>query len=135
MLSLLTGRDPAVPGASPAGARSAAALWLAGLAALLASACCVLPLVFVLVGVSGAWIAQLTLLQPYSLWLEGLALLALGLAAWRIYRPVPRSAAGPGEPCGPACAVARPAVRAWFWLVASLALLPIVVTTAAPLFY
>src|SRR5665213_21073 len=74
--------------------RSAPALWLAGFAALLASSCCLLPLVFVLVGISGAWIAQLTLLQPYSPWLEALALAALGLAAWRIYGPRRRSIAG-----------------------------------------
>lgn len=122
MVSLTTASDPAAPPAP----RSASALWLAGLAALLASGCCVLPLVFVLVGVSGAWIAQLTLLQPYSLPLEALAVLALGIAGWRIYRPTRRLAS---------CAVARPATRVWFWIVAALTLLPIVVATFAPLFY
>ena len=117
------------PAEAPA-PRSASALWLAGLAALLASSCCVLPLVFVLVGVSGAWIAQLTLLQPYSLWLEALAVAALAIAGWRIYRPRLRS-----EPGAVSCPATRPAARAWFWIIAVLTLLPIVVSLLAPLFY
>ena len=65
-------RSPPRPNPQPA-RRTArrSALTLAGIAALLASACCVLPLVFVLVGVSGAWIGQLQRLEPYSPWLAG----------------------------------------------------------------
>ena len=137
MSSLATGANAA--GDAPPDGRSAAALWLAGLAALLASSCCVLPLVFVLVGISGAWIGQLTQLEPYSLWLDALALGALGLAAWRIYRPLPGGAAkadaSASADCGPACARTRPALRAAFWLVALLVMLPIVVPLLAPLFY
>jgi mercuric ion transport protein len=102
--------------------RSAPALLLAALAALLASSCCLLPLVFVLVGISGAWIAQLTLLQPYSACLEAIAALALGVAGWRIYRPA-------------SCRIATPAARAGFWLVALLTVLPIGVALLAPWFY
>ena len=36
-----------------------------GVAAILASACCVGPLVLLSVGISGAWIANLTALEPY----------------------------------------------------------------------
>lgn len=122
MVSLTTASKPALPPAP----RSVSALWLAGVAALLASGCCVLPLVFVLVGISGAWIAQLGALKPYSLLLEALAFAALGIAGWRIYRPA-RDAAS--------CTVARRSTRVWFWIVAALTLLPIVVATLAPLFY
>ena len=143
MTSLATTRPDIVP-ADPPGGHGASALWLAGLAALLASSCCVLPLVFVLVGVSGAWIGYLTRLEPYSIWLDGLALAALGLAAWRIYRPrVPEPARGlaaEAAACAAAdaptpCASARPALRAGFWFVVALTLLPIVVPLLAPLFY
>lgn len=34
--------------------------------AIAASSCCVLPLLFVSVGISGAWIGSLTALAPYQ---------------------------------------------------------------------
>ena len=56
-----------------------------GVAALLASACCLGPLALAL-GFSGAWIASLTLLEPYRPVFIIAALLALGLAWRRIWR-------------------------------------------------
>jgi hypothetical protein len=41
------------------------ALLAGGLAAILASTCCLGPLVLVALGLSGAWIGNLTLLEPY----------------------------------------------------------------------
>ena len=41
-----------------------ATLGLAG--AFLASACCIVPLVLVTLGISGAWIGNLTALEPYK---------------------------------------------------------------------
>ena len=41
------------------------ALFVGGLAAILASTCCLGPLVLVALGVSGAWIGNLTRLEPY----------------------------------------------------------------------
>ncbi|HHX4191795.1 mercuric transport protein, partial [Burkholderia contaminans] len=41
------------------------ALFAGGLAAILASACCLGPLVLVTLGFSGAWIGNLTVLEPY----------------------------------------------------------------------
>ena len=40
------------------------ALFAGGLAAILASACCLGPLVLVTLGFSGAWIGNLTVLEP-----------------------------------------------------------------------
>ena len=43
--------------------------WLATggiLGALLASSCCIVPLVLISLGVSGAWIGNLTALEPYK---------------------------------------------------------------------
>ena len=57
------------------------------LAGLLASACCVGPLALVMVGVSGAWISNLTLLEPYRWIFIGVALVFMTLAWRRIYRP------------------------------------------------
>ena len=124
MSAIATGpsaRSPglAVPAAAP---RSGVALLVAALAALLASTCCVLPLAFVLVGISGAWIARLTSLQPYSIAFEALAAASLAFAGWRLFRPA-------------TCAMATPAARVWFWIIAALALLPVALALLAPLFY
>lgn len=111
---------------------SAPALTLAGLAALLASGCCVAPLVLALAGVSGAWIGQLRRIEPYSPWLMGLSFLALAVAGWRLYR---RPAAGAACAIDDACRRANAAGRRWFWFVVGLALVPVAVPLAAPLFY
>ncbi|MDB5901083.1 MAG: merT mercuric transport family protein [Ramlibacter sp.] len=119
---------PAEPGGSTP------ALTLAGLAALLASACCVLPLVFALVGISGAWIARMRVLEPYSGALSVLSLAALAFAGWRLYRT--GSAGGAACQVGDtACRQVSAGARRWFWLVAILALIPLLVPLAAPLFY
>ncbi len=58
-----------------------------GVAALLASACCLGPLVLVTLGFSGAWIGNLALLEPYRPWFLLTTVLALLLAARGIFRP------------------------------------------------
>jgi mercuric ion transport protein len=52
------------------------------LAATGASACCILPLVLLTLGIGGAWMSNLTAMQPYSPYLSGLTLLIL---AWIFY--------------------------------------------------
>jgi mercuric ion transport protein len=123
-----------VSGSSGDSASSAPALTLAGIAALLASSCCVLPLVFALVGISGTWIVYMRVLEPYSTALLALALLSLGIAWWRLYRPS-RMTVAACEAGGTACRQANGAARRWFWLVLVVALIPVVVPLAAPLFY
>lgn len=116
------------------GTRGLSALLAAGLAALLASSCCVMPLALALLGVSGAWIGQLRVLEPWSPWLLAGALAALGLAAWQIYRP----ARAGGAQCSidnDACRTTNRWMRRWFWLVALLTLVPLLVPLLAPWFY
>jgi mercuric ion transport protein len=60
---------------------------LGGLAAILVSACCLGPLVLVLLGVSGARIGNLTRLEPYRPFFLGAALIAMFFAWRRIFRP------------------------------------------------
>lgn len=58
--------------------RTARKGWLAAggvLGAILASACCIGPLVLLTLGISGAWIGSLTALEPYK---EITAVIALG---------------------------------------------------------
>src|SRR5258708_9592026 len=66
-----------------------------GLAAILASTCCLGPLVLVALGLSGAWIGNLTLLEPYRPFFIAGALVALFLAGRRIFRPA--QTCQPGE--------------------------------------
>lgn len=76
--------------------------WLAagGVAgAIGASACCVLPLLFVMLGVSGAWIGTLTALEPYKPYVATVALGLIGLGFWRVYFR-PRPVCENGKPCG-----------------------------------
>ena len=55
--------------------------------AILASTCCLGPLVLVALGFSGAWIGNLTVLEPYLPLFIGVALVALLFAWRRIFRP------------------------------------------------
>jgi hypothetical protein len=55
-------------------------LWASALAAIIGSLCCVAPLVLISLGISGAWISQLTALEPYRPIFIGVMLVFLGLA-------------------------------------------------------
>lgn len=113
-------------------ANVASPLTLAGISALLASTCCVAPLLFALVGVSGAWIGQLRRMEPYSYPLTALAVASLLLAGWRIWRP----AMPQGAQCETdACARSNNVARRWFWAMAALTVLPIAVSQSAHFFY
>ncbi len=70
------------------------ALAASGIAALLASGCCLGPLVLVTLGFSGAWIGNLSALEPYRPWLIGAAVLTLSLAWYPIFRPPQACRAG-----------------------------------------
>ena len=71
------------------------ALFSGGLAAILASTCCLGPLVLVTLGISGAWIGNLALLEPYRPFFILIALVALFLAWRSIYRQACQS----GDQC------------------------------------
>lgn len=62
----------------------------ASAAAIGASVCCVVPLVLVLLGVSGAWIANLTALDAWRPWFSVATLICLGWAFWGVYGPASR---------------------------------------------
>ena len=114
--------------------KGAPALALAGIAAVLASGCCVLPLLLAVVGISGAWISQLRGLEPFSVALMVLAVAALGLAAWHLFLRV-EGAGSSCETTDSSCSTANTRMRRWFWLVCFLTLIPILVPLVAPWFY
>lgn len=106
-------------------------LAIGGLAAILASACCLGPLILVSIGLSGAWIGQLTRLEPFRPLFLAASLIALVFACRRIYRPV--TACQPGEVC--AIPTVRRAYKLVFWIVVALALIAFGFPYVAPLFY
>jgi mercuric ion transport protein len=111
--------------------KSRIALAVGGLAAILASACCLGPLVLLALGVSGAWIGNLSALERYRPIFIGVALVALYFAHRRIYRPAVECA--PGELC--AVPTARKSYKLLFWIVAGLLGIALVFPLVAPLFY
>lgn len=91
---------PTTRGQIPDGRRLKALLSAAGLlAALATSSCCVLPFLFVTVGVSGAWIGNLTALEPYQPIFFALAAASIGASLHRVYRRPKAAACAPGSAC------------------------------------
>jgi mercuric ion transport protein len=115
----------------PRNASEKGTLAVGGLAAVLASACCLGPLLLVSIGLSGAWIGQLTRLEPYRPLFLGASLVALVLAYRRIYRPV--TTCEPGEIC--AVPSVRRIYKVLFWVVAALVLVAFGFPYVAPWFY
>lgn len=107
------------------------ALIAGGLAAILASTCCLGPLVLIALGFSGAWIGNLTVLEPYRPIFIGVALVALFFAHRRIFRPV--KACEPGEVC--AIPQVNTVYKTLFWIVSALVLIALAFPYIAPLFY
>ena len=68
-------------------------------AGIAASACCVGPLVLLLLGFGGAWIGNLTALEPYRPIFIGIALIALLIAYQRIYWPKLQQSCEEDEGC------------------------------------
>ena len=101
------------------------------LAGIGASVCCVGPLVLLALGVSGAWIGNLTALEPYRPIFIGLTLLFLGFAFRRLY--LAPQVCAPSTPCPDPHASTRQ--RTIFWMVAVLLLGLLAVPSLAPLFY
>ena len=56
------------------------------LAGLGVASCCVLPFLLFAAGISGAWIANLTALEPYRFYFAGVAIGCIGFGFYRVYR-------------------------------------------------
>ncbi|MBI1196196.1 MAG: mercury transporter MerT [Gammaproteobacteria bacterium] len=127
VLSENTDRQASVSGRNP----SSKGTLIAGLiAGITASACCLGPLVLLMLGISGSWIGNLTALEPYRPIFIGITLLFLGLAFRRLYLVPQRCAAD--TPC------AQPAnlrmQRIVFWLVTIAVALMVAFPWYGPLF-
>ena len=107
-------------------------LLLAGtLTAVGASACCVIPLILLTLGIGGSWLSSLSLLEPYRPLFIGATSLLFTFAFRRIYL-APRV-------CDPASSCAQPnkikGLRLAFWMVSALAFGLIAMPWLIPLFY
>lgn len=102
-----------------------------GLAAVLVSTCCLGPLVLISLGVSGAWIGNLTTLEPYRPALIVAAVVALAVVWWRVWRPV--AACESGLIC--AFLDVNHSDKTLFWIVLALVVVAIGVPLVAPWFY
>ncbi len=103
------------------------------LAAIAASACCLGPLVLVSLGIGGAWISTLTLLEPFRPIFIGIALLCMVLAYRKIYRAPAADACAPGTLC--ALPETNTTYRMLFWGVSFLVLVALAYPYFVTFFY
>ena len=109
--------------------------WLATggvIGAILASSCCIVPLVLVTLGVSGAWIGSLTALEPYNPYFVVVTLAFLAGGFWHVYfRRKPE--------CVDGSFCARPEssliTKSALWVATIVIVLAMTLTWWAPLFY
>ncbi len=84
---------------SPEGTRTK---WLLGagiVAAFTATLCCIAPLVLFLLGISGAWVANLTVLEPYRPYFLTAAIVFVAAGYWKVYRKPKAEDCKPGTYC------------------------------------
>ena len=95
-----------------------------GVAAIVASVCCLGPLILVSLGISGAWVSNLTMLEPYRPIFIGIALICMALAYRKIY------SAKPADTCLLNTLCAKPQTnqnyRIMFWIVSVLVLIALI---------
>jgi len=87
------------------------------LGAVAAMSCCIMPLVFFALGISGAWIGNLTALAPYQPIFIGVTLGFLATGYYLVYRK-PRVACAEGEAC--ARPLPRRGVKMALWAATAL---------------
>jgi mercuric ion transport protein len=96
------------------------------LAALGASACCVLPFALLTLGVGGAWMSNISWLAPYEKIFVGAAVLMIISGFWRVYRRP--ATCGAGE-CAPP---SNPKAKIGLWCAAALVATAIAFPYVAP---
>lgn len=96
--------------------------------ALAASSCCIVPLILFSLGISGAWVGNLTALEPYKPIFIVATLGFLGYGYWLVYRS-PKACAD-----GDACARPLPnrLVKSALWVSTALILIALFWNWIAP---
>tara|TARA_R110000782_G_scaffold17816_14_gene49565 strand:+ start:1794 stop:2162 length:369 start_codon:yes stop_codon:yes gene_type:complete len=99
--------------------------------ALLASSCCILPLVLITLGASGPWIGKLTALKAYQPLFVGLTAAFIGYGFWHVYWKSDRDC--DDESC--ATPRSNRVVQAALWTATALVIVALTTDLWAPLFY
>ena len=86
------------------------------LAAIAAASCCVVPFVLFTLGISGAWIGNLTALEPYQPIFAALAVGCLGYGFYHVYRK-PKVACADGSYCAKASSGHTAKVGLWITVI------------------
>lgn len=100
--------------------------------AVIASSCCIVPLILVMLGISGAWIGTLTALEPYRPYFVAGTALILGAGYRNVYFMAKKSCDAGSYCASPA---SRWITKAALWLATLIALLAGTVNFWAPLLY
>ena len=100
--------------------------------AILASSCCIIPLVLVTLGASGAWIGSLSALEPYKPIFAAATIGFLGLGFWQVYRK-PKVVCEEGSYC--ASPTSGRVTKSALWIATVLVALALTIDFWAPLFY
>lgn len=100
--------------------------------AVLASSCCIVPLLLALAGISGAWIGTLTMLEPYRPYVATVTVGLIVAGFWHVYLK-PKPACEDGSYC------AKPAssrlTKAVIWIATLIISLAVTIGWWAPWFY
>lgn len=112
-------------------AKSGVALTLGGLSAVLASACCLGPLLLVSLGLGGAWLGLFAALDPFRPYFLGAALVALFFAYRQIFWP--RQSCERDRVCS--LPKVSKAYKVLFWVVAALVMIAFAYPYFMPIFY
>lgn len=100
--------------------------------ALLASSCCVAPLVLLLLGVSGAWIGNLTALEPFKPYFAAAASVFIGLGFWHVYFRAPPACANDSHCARPPSTML---IKTALWIATVLVVVALTTDWWAPYFY
>src|SRR5260370_42023181 len=123
-LSAAPSRSEVAPSAGKAG-------WVAAggiLGALAASSCCILPLALFMLGISGAWIGNLTALAPYQPIFFATTAGCLGVGYYLVYRQ-PKAVCADGSCARP---LPKRGVKAVLWAATALVLAAVAFDYLAP---
>ena len=100
--------------------------------AILASSCCVAPLALLLLGVSGAWIGNLTALEPFRPWFAAFALIFIGLGFRQVYFRARPDCADDGYCARPRSIMP---IKIALWIATALVVVALTTDWWAPYFY
>jgi mercuric ion transport protein len=101
------------------------------LAALATASCCVVPFALFLLGISGAWISNLTALEPYQPIFAAIAFGFLGCGFYLVYRE-PRVACAEGSYC--ADPASKRIAKIGLWAATIVVIVALGLPKLAPLF-